>query len=175
MSKSIHELNSDLFNAEADDRFASPLEARKKAMDFLARREHGRVELVKKLVTRGFLQEVATEAIERLAEQGLQSDQRFVENFIQSRIGQGKGPLRITQELGQRGLVAGLVEQILGDLDTDWSGLACQVRQKKFGDRRPVEFKEKARQMRFLQYRGFDAEHIGVAVADARGEQNREQ
>jgi len=175
VSKSIHELNSDLFDAEVDDRFASPLEARKKAMDFLARREHGRVELINKLVTRGYPQEVAAEAIERLADQGLQSDRRFVENFIQSRIGQGKGPNRIAQELGQRGLVAGLVEQILDDLDTDWCELACEVRRKKFAGGRPVEFKEKARQMRFLQYRGFAAEHIAIAMADDRGQRDREQ
>ena len=170
MSKSINELNSDLFSAEADDRFASPVEARKKAMDFLARREHGQVELINKLVTRGFLQDIAAEAVFRLTDQGLQSDQRFVENFIQSRISQGKGPLRISQELGSRGLIVGLVDQVLGDLEVDWSDLARQVRLKKFGMRPPDEFKEKARQMRFLQYRGFDAEQIGVAMAVDQGQ-----
>ncbi len=165
MSKSINELNSDLFNNDADDRFTSPLEARKKAMDFLARREHGQDELINKLVTRGFLQDIAAEAVVRLTDQGLQSDRRFVENFIQSRISQGKGPLRISQELGSRGLLAGLVDQILGDLDVDWPDLARQVRLKKFGAHLPDDFKEKARQMRFLQYRGFDGEQIGVAMA----------
>ena len=164
MAKSVNELNSDLFNAESDERSASPLDARKKAMDFLARREHGFVELVKKLVTRGFLNDVATEAVARLTEEGLQSDQRFVENFIQSRIGQGKGPLKIGQELGQRGLPAGLVDQALDGLDADWSDLACQVRLKKFGAHTPDDFKEKARQMRFLQQRGFDSEQIRFAL-----------
>jgi regulatory protein len=168
--KSINELNSDLFSAEADDRFASPLEARKKAMDFLARREHGYSELVEKLVGRGFEAEAATAAVDRLADQGLQSDQRFVENFIQSRIKQGKGPLRVQQELGNRGLAAGLVEQSLEVLDTDWCASACEVRHRKFGVALPGDFKEKARQMRFLQYRGFESEHISAAMNDERDE-----
>jgi len=128
VSKSINELNSDLFSAEADDRFSSPLEARKKAMDFLARREHGHGELIEKLVNRGFDAETAAAAVDRLADQGLQSDQRFVENFIQSRIKQGKGPLRVQQELGNRGLVAGLVDQLLDELETDCRLVRIRVR-----------------------------------------------
>ncbi len=164
MTKSINELNSDLFSAESDQRLASPLEARKKAMDFLARREHGRAELIGKLAMRGFLKDTAEEAVGRLADQGLQSDQRFVQSFIQSRINQGKGPTRITQELGQRGLPGGLVDRLLNEVDTDWNDLAYQVRVKKFGAYRPDDFKEKARQMRFLQYRGFDADQIRIAM-----------
>lgn len=169
MAKSINELNSDLFSSEFDERFASPLEARKKAMDFLARREHGRTELIGKLAARGFLHDIAEEAVGRLAEEGLQSDQRFVQSFIQSRISQGKGPIRIVQELGQRGLPGGLVEQNLEDTDEDWTELAYQVRVKKFGNYRPDDFKEKARQMRFLQYRGFDADQIRAAMDGERG------
>ena len=168
MSKSINELNSDLFGSEADERFSSPLEARKKAMDFLARREYGRKELIGKLESRGFLPDAATEAVDRLTEQGLQNDERFVENFIQSRVRQGKGPRRIGQELSQRGLKAGLVDQALSAVDTDWFELAGNVRSRKFGDQMPDEFEEKARQMRFLQYRGFDSEQIRFAVAGTR-------
>jgi len=47
----------------------------------------------------------------------------------------------------------------------DWFELARQVRVRKFGENLPAEFAEKARQMRFLQYRGFDAEQIQVAVS----------
>ena len=168
MAKSINELNSDLFSPESEQRFASPIEARKKAMDFLARREHGRAELIDKLATRGFVQDIAEEAVGRLAEEGLQSDQRFVQSFIQSRISQGKGPIRIVQELGQRGLPGGLVEQNLEDTDADWTDLAYQVRVKKFGTYKPDDFEEKARQMRFLQYRGFDADQIRTAMEGER-------
>ena len=97
--------------------------------------------------------------------QGLQDDRRFVECFVQSRINQGKGPARIRADLGQRGLEAGLVEQVLDDTEEDWFALACEVRQRKFGEALPADFKEKARQMRFLQYRGFEQAHIQSAVS----------
>ncbi len=101
----LHEEISDLLShKEEEDRFASPLEARKKAMDFLARREYGQTELIKKLADKGFERDVAAQAVTQLTEEGLQSDQRFAESFVQSRINQGKGPVRIRLDLGQRGI-----------------------------------------------------------------------
>ncbi|MDG2375806.1 MAG: regulatory protein RecX, partial [Woeseiaceae bacterium] len=103
-SPSINELNADLFQPEEVDRFADPKEARKKAMDFLARREYGQEELVRKLTTAGFDADVVMVEVDRLAEEGLQSDTRFASSFVQSRINQGKGPVRIREELKERGL-----------------------------------------------------------------------
>lgn len=140
-------------------------EARKKAMDLLARREHGRAELERKLAAAGFEPEVVADALQQLVEEGLQSDRRFVESFVQSRINQGKGPLRIHADLGQRGIAAGLVDQVLEEAGEDWYALAREARLKKFGRSQPAEYKEKARQMRFLQYRGFEPDQIRAAVA----------
>ena len=83
---------------------------------------------------------------------------------MQSRINQGKGPVRIRQELGERDLDAGLIDVVLDDVAADWYALARQIREKKFGPGLPRDFKEKARQMRFLQYRGFESGHIQAAV-----------
>ena len=163
--ESINELNADLFSPEEVDRFADPNEARKKAMDYLARREYGQQELEQKLIAAGFESVVVTEAVDKLASEGLQDDRRFIDNFIQSRINQGKGPVRIRQELGERGLKAGLVDEVLTDVEEDWFALAKQIRHKKFGSDQPREFKEKARQMHFLQYRGFESSHIQAAVS----------
>ncbi len=134
-------------------------------MDLLARREHGRAELEQKLVAAGFDAEVAVDALQRLADEGLQSDRRFVEAFMQSRINQGKGPLRIHADLGQRGIAAGLIDEVLEEAGEDWIALARDARLKKFGRSQPAGFKEKARQMRFLQYRGFEPDQIQAAVA----------
>ena len=139
--------------------------ARKKAMDYLARREHACRELARKLETAGFNAHVAADAIQQLTAEGLQSDRRFVESFVQSRISQGKGPVRIYADLGERGIAAGLVDEVLGDTGQDWQELAREIRLKKFGAERPVDFKEKARQMRFLQYRGFESDQIQAAVS----------
>ena len=148
-----------------EERYSDPVEARKKAMDYLARREHARGELARKLETAGFDADIAAQAIGRLAEEGLQSDRRFVEAFVQSRINQGKGPVRIRAELGDRGIASGLIDGVIDDVHEDWHSLAREIRGKKFGRELPVDFTDKARQMRFLQYRGFERDHIQAAVA----------
>jgi regulatory protein len=140
-------------------------EARKKAMDLLARREHARGELERKLAAAGFDADIAADVLQRLAEEGLQSDRRFVEAFVQSRINQGKGPIRIHADLGQRGIAAGLIDEVLAEAGEDWCALARAIRKKKFGLSQPVEFRDRARQMRFLQYRGFEPDQIQAAVS----------
>jgi len=148
-----------------DDRFSDPIEARKKAMDYLARREHGRSELYDKLTRFGFDAEVADDAVAQLVEDGLQSDTRFVEAFVRSRINQGKGPARIRADLRQKGVNDGVTEEGIQEAGQDWSALAIEVRLRKFGAERPADFKEKARQMRFLQSRGFEQDQIQAAVS----------
>jgi regulatory protein len=150
---------------DGDARHGDPKAARKKAMDFLARREYGQEELVAKLVGGGFEPDIARAAVERLAGEGLQDDRRFAAGLVQSRIGQGKGPVRIRQELEQRGIDAGLIEAALAESGEDWTGLARRVRRRRFGTALPPDFPAKARQMRFLQYRGFTAEQVQAAVA----------
>ncbi len=152
-------------DSHAGDKFSSPVEARKKAMDYLARREHGRAELLTKLTKFGFDADVADDAIAQLGDDGLQSDQRFVEAFIQSRINQGKGPAKIRADLRERGINDGLIDTGLVESEQDWHALAREVWGKKFGPAQPVDFKEKARQMRFLQSRGFDSRQIQAAVS----------
>jgi regulatory protein len=162
--KSINELNADLFSPEEVDRFANPAEARRKAMDFLARREYGFAELVRKLTQAGYSENVSAAAAERLRAEGLQDDRRFIDNFIQSRISQGKGPVRIAMELGERGLDAALIAEVFEENASDWFAMARRVRHKKFGTALPDTFKGKAKQMRFLQYRGFEQAHIQAAL-----------
>jgi regulatory protein len=142
-------------------------QARKKAMDLLARREHTRAELARKLSAGGFDADVAAEAIDRLADEGLQSDERYVESFVQSRFNQGKGPVRIRAELGERGVAGSVIDDALEASGLDWNELARDVLIRKFGRNEAGNFTEKARRMRFLQYRGFEPEQIQAAVADA--------
>ena len=155
------QLNDEIraLNAAAEsDHSRDKAAARKKAMDLLARREHASDELLRKLEKAGFERDTAEEAIARLAEEGLQSNERFVYSFIQSRINQGKGPRRIRADLGERGVTSAAVEEALEAADPDWVQLAADARERKFGDGKPEDFKEKARQMRFLEYRGFESE-----------------
>ncbi len=134
-------------------------------MDYLARREHGRAELTTKLSKFGFDANTADDAVAQLVDDNLQSDARFVEAFIASRISQGKGPVKIRADLRERDIAGVDVEKGLDAAGHDWYASACEVRTKKFGPELPREFSEKARQMRFLQSRGFDSDQIQAAVS----------
>jgi regulatory protein len=163
---SINDLINDLAPDGEGDRFANPAEARRKAMDYLARREYAAGELCDKLVRFGFDAGIAAAVVEQLTVDGLQSDARFVESFVHVRINQGKGPLRIRAELAERGIAAAIADEALDGSGEDWIRLARAVRERKFGRRLPNQFTEKARQMRFLQYRGFEPEQVRAAMAD---------
>jgi regulatory protein len=159
----LHEEISDLLADAGEDRFSCPMEARKKAMDFLARREYGQTELIKKLADKGYDRDVAEQAVVKLTADGLQSDQRFAESFVQSRINQGKGPVRIRLDLGQRGIADAVIHQAIEQSDADWRALARSVRHRKFSAALPPDFKAKAKQMQFLQYRGFEQDQVQAA------------
>jgi regulatory protein len=162
----LNEAIRDLVQPDEVDRFSDPVEARKKAMDYLARREHSRAELRQKMVKAGFDPGVSDDAIAQLGADGLQDDRRYVEAFVQSRVNQGKGPIRIRAELGQRGIADSLLSDALADAEVDWSALARTTRVRKFGAGTPADYKEKARQMRFLQYRGFESRQIQAALGE---------
>ncbi len=138
----------------------SPAAVRRAAMDLLARREHGRVELGRKLRQRGAPAELIDPALDRLAEEGLLSDARYLESFVRMRANAGYGPLRIREELAQRGLARDAIEQALRDSGFDWNAQLYEVWQRKFGVR-PGDQRERARQGRFLSYRGYSLEMIG--------------
>jgi len=162
---SINKLINDLVQPDEVDRFSDPKEARKKAMDYLARREHSCDELSRKMRKAGFDANVSLDAIEQLQKDGLQSDRRFTDAFVSSRINQGKGPTLIRADLSQRGIRDPMIHEVLGETDQDWSALARAIRIRKFGGDEPEDFKEKARQMRFLQNRGFEPDQIQAAVS----------
>ena len=132
---------------------------RRAAMDLLAQREHGRVELTRKLRQRGAPPEMIDSALDRLAEEGLLSESRYLESFIASRARGGYGPQRIREELAQRGLPRGDIDQALRDADIDWGEHLREVWRRKFGHP-PRDARERAQQGRFLAYRGYAMDMI---------------
>ena len=137
------------------------LEVRNKALDLLARREHATQEIRAKLIGRGLVPSIVDDILESLAAEGLLSDRRFAENYIRARKDRGYGPLRIRAELRQRGIDEDLISRYIDPHDRAWAESIEAVRHKRFGDRMPGDdIKERARQTRFLQYRGFTGEQI---------------
>ncbi len=135
-------------------------EVLQRACDFLGRREHSRKELQHKLARRCEDEALIEELLDKLADEGLQSDERFTESFVHHRVNNGKGPLKIQQELNQRGVDQNLISIYLDSAEVNWLTLANEVRTKKYGNEVPADYQKQALQSRFLYSRGFSSEHI---------------
>jgi len=108
---------------------------RKKAMDYLSRREHSYQELNTKLLKKSFNPSIVDIELEKLIKDGLLSDKRFTESFIRSRKNQGKGPLRIRSELSIKGVKSQLIEDELEEVkEQEWTQLAVEALKKKLGN-----------------------------------------
>jgi regulatory protein len=136
-------------------------------MDLLARREHGRVELARKLRLRGATPELIESALDRLEADGLLNESRYLECYVGSRARAGYGPLRIREELAQRGLPREAIESALREAHIDWLAQLRDLWQRKFSGRLPSEAKERAQQGRFLSYRGYPLDMVGRLLRNA--------
>jgi regulatory protein len=134
------------------------------AIDLLARREHSRRELDRKLKARGFPDGVVRQVIDELERTGALANARFTDSFVRSRIAKGQGPQRIRAELAQRGILDTEADEGLAAAEVDWLAAIRAVRAKRFGAELPRDYAERARQARFLQYRGFDSAQIRAAL-----------
>lgn len=132
--------------------------ARLAAFDYLARREHSRKELVDKLSRRFDDKEALAEVLDAIQDEGLQSDQRFAESFVHSRVNRGQGPIKITYELRQKGVSDELQSNALAVYEDEWIDRARDLVVKKFGNEKPGDLKEKQRRQRFVMQRGFPSE-----------------
>ena len=112
------------------------------------------------LAKKGCAPEVAAQVIERLKIERLLSDERFIESVIAARRRRGYGPLRVRQELEQKGIPKETIERRLDAAGREWIELLQQVRRKKFGAKPPKSYPARAKQARFLQSRGFTFDQI---------------
>lgn len=143
---------------------ADALCVRTAAMDILSRREHSKSELLFKLLDKGADEVLAEQVVQKLAEQNLQSNQRFAEMRVHSHIYKGRGPLRLQQDMQQHGIAESIFEPVLHELQVDWQSLAMQVYEKKYGDSCVDDYNERAKRMRFLQGRGFSTSQIESVI-----------
>jgi regulatory protein len=130
---------------------------RERALRLLARREHARVELSRKLAPHAESAEQLEALLDNLAERELLSDERYVEMRLNARSGRF-GDTRLAHELRTQGVAGELVKEALTNVE-DEHRRAQQVWQRKFGNQ-AVDAAERVRQMRFLTNRGFSGETI---------------
>ena len=133
------------------------------ALTLLARRDWLTGELGAKLEAGGCDREVAAAVIAELVQERFLDDSRYAERYVALRAERGQGPVRIAAELASLGAPRELIDAAL-DSGPDWRVIAGTVRRRKFGAAPPGSWAEKARQARFLQYRGFSSDHIRAAT-----------
>ena len=133
------------------------------ALAALARRDHLTAELGRKLQEQGFEPAATAAVIAELTAERLLDDPRCIERFVASRAERGQGPVRIARDLESQGAPPALIEAAIA-AGPDWRTVARAVRHRKFGTASPASWPEKARQARFLQYRGFSSDHIRAAL-----------
>jgi regulatory protein len=145
------------------ERRAEPGAVRAAAVTLLARRDFAHRELHEKLTSRGFDADTVRAVLAELAAERLLDDERYAQNYVSFHARRGQGPVRIAADLRRHGLPAESIEAALGS-GPDWHALARSARVARFGPKPPGSWAEKARQARFLQYRGFSSDHIRTAT-----------
>ena len=148
----------------------SEISLRARALQYLARREYSRTELRNKLLPRVQEGEDIEAVLDDLAKCNWLSDARAATQLVHARRSRF-GTQRITHELRQKGIGENLIAEALPHLKETELEAAREVWQKKFGIH-PQDQKEKARQARFLQSRGFPMDIIFKVIRAGDPEDN---
>jgi regulatory protein len=141
---------------------------RERAMRLLARREHSRVELGRKLAAYAEDYADVEALLDELQKRGWLSDERYTEQMVQVRRSKF-GSARIAHELREKGVDEALIAGTLTGLKDSELDAARAVWAKKFGEL-PVDAKERAKQIRFLMSRGFRHDIISRVLRGAMGD-----
>jgi regulatory protein len=140
---------------------------RRAAMNLLARREQSFFELEQKLSQKfpDFdKHEIILPALEKLREEKLQSDERFVEAYVRYRLTRGMGPLKIAMELGQKRVKDNLIQNEIYNTEIDWVSHCREVLNRKYPEGFGATISERQKLHRFLSQRGFEGDHIKKAA-----------
>lgn len=134
-----------------------------RALGLLARREHSRKELNRKLTARGLDADQARAAVDRLAGEGWQDDARFAESLVRSRSNTGYGPLRIRAELATHGLDREAIARAMETFEGDWAEVARDLVRRRFGPSLD-DLAAMRKAADFLLRRGFDGGSVRAAT-----------
>ena len=139
-------------------------QAQAAAIRLLSRREYSRAELSQRLSRKGFAESVVNRVLDELAREGLQSETRFAEALVRSKLGRDYGPMRIYADAHAKGLDTDLVDQALDEAEVDWVTMARRQACKRYGDLAALDWNEKQKCRAMLARRGFESGHIRAAV-----------
>lgn len=139
--------------------------AKEQAIRLLARREHSRAELRRKLAARGHAAEAVEAALAELATADLQSDARFVECYVRSAVARGYGEGKVRAGLCARGIDERALASGLDLSEAQWRCRAATAVCKRFGPMPPDSIAEENKRLRFLAGRGFSPTIAKAVVA----------
>jgi regulatory protein len=130
----------------------------------LAGRDFSIHEMTERLLRKGYGAEAVAAAVASLVQEGFLREERYAEQFVSRHAGKGRGPVRIRMELREKGVDGEAIDQALAESEADWVAAAREARRRKFGAALPTDYRERAKQARFLQYRGFSSAQIRAAL-----------
>ncbi|MBU8974950.1 MULTISPECIES: recombination regulator RecX [unclassified Lysobacter] len=134
-----------------------------RALGLLTRREHSRKELNRKLTSRGLDAGEVKAAVDRLAGEGWQDDERFAQGVVRNRAASGYGPLRIRAELSTHGLDREAVARAMDTFEGDWTENARDLVRRRFGAA-VDDIAQRRKAADFLIRRGFDHSSVRAAT-----------
>lgn len=137
---------------------------REQALAYLARREHSRAELSRKLEQAGHPAEDIATLLDDFEARNWLSDRRYAESYVADHRTRS-GPLKLSFELRQRGVAEDIIDAVLAETRDSELERAREIWRKKFGTP-PANAQEKAKQMRFLQGRGFSLDTLRQLLRD---------
>ena len=128
-----------------------------KALTLLSRREHSARELKSKLARKGLDADDSATALAQLQSKDYQSDARFGEMLVRSRVAQGYGLRWILAELKTHGIAEAKARALIDAAEPDWPVLARQLLRRRYGAKPAANLAERSKRANFLLRRGFDA------------------
>ncbi|EEZ01298.1 regulatory protein RecX [Vibrio sp. RC586] len=144
---------------------------RQSALQLLSRRDHSEYELHQKLTLKGHVHEIVDEVVKYCLELGYLSDVRYTASQARQMVHKGYGEQRLRQQLKEKRVAEAVIEQVLAEQTIDWFELAKEVANKKFKAGISFERSQYAKQVRYLQYRGFNFDQIRYALQASESEQ----
>ena len=128
------------------------------AVRLLARREYARAELESRLAATGAARDEVRDVLDELTAVGLLSDERYARSITNQKAGRASSR-NIASSLKAKGVGGDTIASAIAEAGIDDEAALVALWQRRFG-RVPVDDREKARQVRFLQARGFSVSAI---------------
>jgi regulatory protein len=135
-------------------------QVKESALNLLTRREYGAYELKQRLLLKGYEQTMIDDVIGLFIASGLQSDERFVDNYVRRRLAKFFGPIHIAQSLRRLRINPTLIQDVLANYEMVSQESLMMLWSNKFGSNLAQEPKLKSKQLRFMQSRGFELSQV---------------